>query len=524
VSNANNRSPREEGLPELGDDSEDVSFDDDLPQSSTALHVHPRRRSRPPPMFAERYGRDDWPPKPGMLIAEKYRIQRLLAVGGMGVIVVARHEELGNDVAIKFLSPDSMSDADIVARFKREARALATIQSDHVVRVMDVGAMPTGEPFMVMEYLEGTDLAKLVKRRGPLPCDEAVGYVLQACEPLAEAHAAGIVHRDLKPSNLYLARKSDGSQIIKVIDFGISKMVSGAALEGEMSMTRTQAILGSPLYIAPEQLKSARTVDARADIWALGVILHKLITGHPPFMGDTMAQLCAMVLLEPAPAITARRPDAPPGLAQVILKCLEKDPGARYQSVAELAAALMPFAASGTEAAVPRLHEIISQPPPPPARPPVDPSTSGGRLEVGPGLAVGTSGSVPSASWRLAPPAPPPINRAAFASIIVALAILGAALGIFLWKRVVRANVASRSATGDTAVAPVVTVPAIVEPMGSTAATSSSAASSTTSAATTTATASATVTASASSKKQPPRWTPPPPRRSNDNAEFGDRK
>jgi serine/threonine-protein kinase len=464
--------PRDEELPELGDDSEDVSFDEDLPHLNvTPSHIHQRQ----PKMFSERYGKD-WPPPPGMIVADKYRVDRLLGAGGMGVIVVAKHEELGQEVAIKFLNPDAMSDPDVITRFKREARALATIQSDHVVRVLDIGALPSGEPFMVMEYLEGTDLARMVKVRGPLGIEETVGYILQACEPLAEAHAAGIVHRDLKPSNLFLARKADGTRIVKVIDFGISKMVSGAALEGELSMTKTQAILGSPLYIAPEQLKSARTVDARADIWAIGVIMYKLLTGHPPFMGDTMAQLCAMVLLEPAPPLTAKRPDAPPGLAQVIQKCLEKDPGARFQSIPELATALLPFAPPGSEMVIPRLQYILSQNGEVPTVPPADPSASGHRLEVGPGLAsIGTmEQSSPSQSYPQLPVAAlPPRQGMSTLSVALICGIVAAVVSVLV---VFAIRGFAKPVPPAPPPEPVVTVPIISTPPPATAATTSASA------------------------------------------------
>ncbi len=285
---------------------------------------------------------EGWPPKPGTILLGKYEVDRVLGRGGMGVVVVAHHIQLRQRVAIKFLHPAAMKNVDVVARFAREARVLASIQSEHVVRFLDVGTLERGEPYMIMECLEGTDLSRLVRRRGPLPVEEAVEYILQACEPLGEAHAAGIVHRDLKPSNLYLARRAD-AHIIKVIDFGISKMISSAGESDDTSITTTSVILGSPLYMSPEQLRSSKDIDARSDIWALGVILFKLLTGKTPFVPDTLAQLCAMILLQAPPRVTDLRPSLPAGLAEVIQKCMEKDPADRYQNVAELAQALARF-------------------------------------------------------------------------------------------------------------------------------------------------------------------------------------
>ncbi len=339
--------------------SEDVSFEDWPAEAGVAPPApgekrpsyRPTRRSIPPEV-------PGWPPAEGTVLLGKYRIERVLGKGGMGVVVVARHLQLEQQVAIKFLHPAAMEDPDVVVRFAREARVLAQIQSEHVVRILDVGHLAKGEPYMVMEYLEGTDLSRAVKVRGPLPLDEAVDYLIQACEPLAEAHVLDIIHRDLKPSNLYLSRRADGTYTIKVIDFGISKV---KASETELSMTKTSVILGSPLYISPEQLRSAKDVDARSDIWALGVILYKLLTGHPPFMADTIAQLCAMILLNPPPRITEARPDLPPAFEAVLTRCIHKDPDRRFQNVGQLADALAPFLAADAEAhdSVLRIRRIM---------------------------------------------------------------------------------------------------------------------------------------------------------------------
>jgi len=278
----------------------------------------------------------------GSLLAGKYRVERVLGQGGMGVVVAARHEQLDDRVAIKLMLPSIAVQAEAVARFVREARAAAKIKSDHIARVSDVGTLETGEPYMVMEYLEGHDLSKVLAARGRLPLEEAVDYLLQACDAIAEAHAMGIIHRDLKPANLYLTRRRDGSPLIKVLDFGISKMVSGVHA-ADSSMTRTSALMGSPLYMSPEQMNSARDVDGRSDVWALGVILYELLAGEPPFNGYTLPQVCAAILQGPTPDIRQRVTGLPEAAVASIYRCLERDPARRFSGVAELAQALAPF-------------------------------------------------------------------------------------------------------------------------------------------------------------------------------------
>jgi serine/threonine-protein kinase len=278
----------------------------------------------------------------GRTLADKYRIERVLGVGGMGVVVAATHLALGEQVAIKVMLPEAAQNGEAVARFLREASASARVKSEHVVRVTDVAKLPTGAPYMVMEYLEGLDLARVLRQRGHLPVAEAVDAVLQACVAIAEAHAMGIVHRDLKPSNLFLAQRSDGSRLIKVLDFGISKVTAGAdpsALE-----TKTTALMGTPLYMSPEQLRSSKSVDTRTDIWALGVILYELVAGVPPFLADSITELVLKIATEPVPPLSRARPGAPPALAEIVAMCTQKDRDARYATVAELARALQPFA------------------------------------------------------------------------------------------------------------------------------------------------------------------------------------
>ena len=237
---------------------------------------------------------DGAPVREGDILAGKYRVEKVLGVGGMGVVVAAMHLELDKRVALKFLLKSAAENPAVVARFAREARAAAKIQSQHVARVSDVGTLENGIPYIVMEHLEGCDLSDVLTRQGPLPPGAAVDYVLQACEAIAEAHAAGFIHRDLKPSNLFLARQADGAEIVKVLDFGISKAVlvdsEPPTSVRQGALTGTTEIFGSPMYMSPEQLKASRDVDARADIWALGIILYELCTGTSPFDRPTIAE------------------------------------------------------------------------------------------------------------------------------------------------------------------------------------------------------------------------------------------
>ncbi|HVU03756.1 MAG TPA: serine/threonine-protein kinase [Polyangiaceae bacterium] len=297
------------------------------------------------------------PVKEGEILAGKYRVDRILGVGGMGVVVAAHHIHLDDKVAIKFLLPEMLQNTEAVARFAREARAAVRIKSEHVARVTDVGTLENGAPYMVMEYLDGGDLTTWLKRGG-MGVEQAVDFVLQACEAIAEAHTLGIVHRDLKPANLFVIRLADGTFSVKVLDFGISKVGGGLSAAGS-EMTRTSAMMGSPLYMSPEQMQSAKDVDARSDIWALGIILYELLTAESPFVADTIPELVVKILSQPPPPIRNKRPDLPPALESAILKCLEKDRANRYQSVGELALALVEFGPRRAKASVERISGIL---------------------------------------------------------------------------------------------------------------------------------------------------------------------
>jgi serine/threonine-protein kinase len=295
----------------------------------------------------------------GDILAGKYRIERILGTGGMGVVVAAFHIHLEERVAIKFLLPDALAKQEVVTRFAREARAAVKIKSEHVARVLDVGTLETGAPYMVMEYLDGSDLGAWVQQHGALDIEQAAEFILQACEAIADAHSLGIVHRDLKPSNLFCVKRSDGLLSIKVLDFGISKLTSFGDSGADMGMTKTSSVLGSPLYMSPEQMLSSRDVDVRTDIWALGVILYELVVGKVPFNGDTLAELCVKIATMPAPPLRDRLPDAPLALQEVIQRCMDKDRTKRYSNVAELSLALGPFAPKRARASVERITRVI---------------------------------------------------------------------------------------------------------------------------------------------------------------------
>jgi eukaryotic-like serine/threonine-protein kinase len=292
--------------------------------------------------------------KPGTVVDDKYRVERMLGKGGMGMVLAATHLSLGTRVALKFMHADMAKHPKVVERFFREARASAKLKSEHICRVSDVASID-GAPFIVMELLDGTDLAKVLAREGRLSVERAGDYVLQACIGIAEAHAAGIVHRDLKPGNLFLTTRADGTPLIKVLDFGVA---TAPRDDRNFSLTQTTTVLGSPGYMSPEQLRSGKGVDERTDIWALGVILFELLAGRQPFVADSLTELALKIGMDPTPSLPGDRPD----LDAIVRRCLDKEPDKRYRDVAELADAIAPFASEETRHRARKIKSVLAQP------------------------------------------------------------------------------------------------------------------------------------------------------------------
>jgi serine/threonine-protein kinase len=383
----------------------------------------------------------DATPRPGSVLVRKYRIEHCLGAGGMAVVVAAMHAQLQELVAIKLLRREIAARPGAIDRFVREARVAMKLRGEHAVRIHDVGMLEDGIPFIVMEHLEGEDLGTLLRRGGAVAPRLATDYVLQACEALSEAHALGVVHRVLKPSNLFLATRVDGSSCLKVLDFGVSKVVGDEPDAGDLlgmtvpssahirtapraapddttlsqastqSCTRTNALVGSPRYMAPEQIRTPRDVDARADVWALGVVLYELLAGVPPFVGDTVEDV-RDAILERRHAPLSAHGSFPPALESVVDTCLAKDPADRFQDVESLARALAPFAATGANASIVRIAKIVAVKRAPYVAPRVLPPRT-------------------PCSPTLASQPPPPLSaRASNVHVIIAWAIAALALAI----------------------------------------------------------------------------------------------
>ena len=295
------------------------------------------------------------------ILGGKYVVEHIIGIGGMGVVCAAMHKTLKQRTAIKFLAAQ-MRSPELVDRFIREGQAAVRIKSEHIASVQDVGVLENGTPYLMMEYLEGADLSDYLLDRKSLPIEEAVDFVLQALDALAVAHSAGVVHRDLKPSNLFVTQRSDGSPLVKVLDFGISK-VTDTGPSPTATLTRPGMMLGSPRYMSPEQLRNASSVDHRADIWAMGVVLQELLSGTPPYDADTFTALCSMIISEPPTPLRSVLPTAPVELEALILKCLERKADDRFQNVAELAQALAPFAPLESQLIAKKISKILGHVP-----------------------------------------------------------------------------------------------------------------------------------------------------------------
>jgi eukaryotic-like serine/threonine-protein kinase len=299
--------------------------------------------------------REDEVPE-GEILAEKYRAERVLGAGAMGVVVRVRHLESSEIFALKFLRPSVARDPSATARFLREAQAAGRIQNPHVVRISDVGTLTTGVPYLVMEYLEGITLEARLKGGPPLDVENACDFALQACEGLAAAHATGIVHRDIKPANLTLCPRDGQNELLKILDFGVSKII-----DENQGLTRTQTALGSPLYMSPEQMRSARTADARADQWSLGAVIYRMLTGKLPFSAASLPRVCVLVMEGSFAPMSSLRPELPAPLVAAVERCLKVEPDERHDDVADLAQALAPFAGFEGEISVERCRKILGR-------------------------------------------------------------------------------------------------------------------------------------------------------------------
>lgn len=299
------------------------------------------------PQNAQNLG-EELPVPIGALISNRYRIVDVIGAGGMAFVLAARDEETERPVALKILRPE-LAQFDVAkARFLREAGAAARIKSEYVAEVFDVGTTDEGLAFIVMEHLEGQTLEELMHQRGALPVEEAVDYTLEALEALAHAHALGVVHRDIKPANLFAVRGADGSLLVKILDFGISK--TNPLVSARRQLTVRNAVLGSPAYMSPEQARSSTDVDQRTDIWSLGVILYELLAARPPFEGDTPVRIITSISKDAPKPLRQFRPDVPEALEAVVLRCLERNLDLRFANAAELGRALAPFASEQAKA------------------------------------------------------------------------------------------------------------------------------------------------------------------------------
>lgn len=365
------------------------------------------------------------------IIDDRYLIERQLGAGAMGSVLQVFDTQLKRRLALKLLH--SQTEESLI-RFRREARAAARLQSEHVVRIMDARVTAEGDAYIVMERLVGQDLHELLCQHGPLPPLLAAEYVAQACDALDEAHKQGIIHRDIKPSNLFLADRHDGTKILKVLDFGISK----ASVEDDVAGAQTAefAIIGTPRYIAPERLQLSKNVDGRSDIWALGAVLYELLTGEPAFPAESGASLIAQIVATDAPEVRCKRPEVPQALNDIIAQCLRRDPVRRYASAAELKHALT----SCTTAQ------------PAPAEPMTSESTGT------PDLTIGTTNRVHVVD--------PPTPRASggLGLRVLLLATGSAAVGVSCWRLLTTPGEPSQAAMSDVARRPAAVASVAPEP------------------------------------------------------------
>ncbi len=364
----------------------------------------------------------------GEVVAGKYRIEGILGTGGMATVFAAWHEELEQRVALKMLHAGLRSDPTAVKRFMREAKNAARIQSEHVARILDVGRMDDERVYIVMEYLEGNDLSRVLKARGALPVSEVVEHLVQACDAVAVAHSMGIIHRDLKPANLFLTRRIDGSTSVKVLDFGIAKAFD---VPEANELTSATTMIGSPMYMSPEQMANAREVDARADIWSLGVIAYRLLSKQLPFQGENVVELAMNIASKTPRPLRELRPDISPMLELAVMKCLERDPAARWPDVAAFVQNIAPYGPSHLQQTVQRVLRVSqnSGDRSPSFAPPSGEHELLARSTTGPTL------SAPSATSLPPPAEPAPPRRRGLVAALLLLVLAGAGAGVLIAKQ-----------------------------------------------------------------------------------------
>jgi serine/threonine protein kinase len=378
--------------------------------------------------------------KPGSVIGDKYRVETELGRGGFGVVVKARHLAIDQIVAIKILTAGEDSEwHDDAARFKREAQATAALRSEHVVRILDVDFLPDRSPYMVMEYLEGETLHYAIHTRGPLSIEESCDHMVQVLAALAEAHGAGIVHRDLKPANVLVTKGAGGTMVAKVLDFGVSKIAAhsgiGTASGVAQPLTKTGAVIGTVAYMAPEQMVDAKRVDARADLWSVGIMLYELLTKQTPFGPATDPTIVTSMLTKPPVPLSSLRPDVPPKLEKVVLRCLAKLPEKRQATAAAVAAALAPFTSPRARGALDSLSRAAK------------PTGAAAPLERGAPKAMGSERRMRSDADAKGAPGPKKATFIAAGGVLATFGLLAGAAWIVFGEP---ANVPSRVARPST--------------------------------------------------------------------------
>jgi len=370
----------------------------------------------------------------GEVVAQKYFVDRLLGRDGLASIAIVRHVELGRRYLLKLVPPEHCVFPDVVARFLRGARAAQALHSEHTARMVDAGRLDSGAPYAISEFLSGAPLREVLSMRGALSVTDAVDYILQICESLAEAHLNRLVHKNLSLSRIYLAQQPDGAPCIKVSDFGIADALRTDPLAPQSVRDSINASLETNLFddtlqcAAPEQVRG-KDVDARTDIWALGCMLHELLTGSPLYQADSAPSLLAMIAADPPTPVRALRSDVPTGLETVVLRCLEKDASARYPTLGEFAAALQPFALPDAKSSANRVIRTLGR-------------TSRQSLAQLAMVHVGPAPTPPPthpASTRpqppplpVLPPPPPRVERRPAAAPSALLAGLGVAAGVVI--------------------------------------------------------------------------------------------